>query len=176
MAPIELVVVAMPSTQPPWAGWWSRNWYGGFMLPAAWMAWGFAMVLLLPMSFALMPFSMRKARVRWSHIARVTVHSIFIPITCLLAALVMLVVAALFFSMEAAFEVLEVAVRYVPWLAVALWWHAATSRYLKIPHAWLTIAALTLMCLLMLLGLTMAVSTELAWEMLDLFGPLIRWM
>jgi hypothetical protein len=152
---------------------WSFNWVGDLMLPAAWMAWGVAMTFLLPVSFILMPFSLRKAKVRWAHIARVTIYSLFIPITCLAAAF-MLIVGAAAFSNETAMEFFAVGVRYLPWLAVALWWHAGTSRYLKIPHAWLTIGMLTLMCLLILLGITAAISPELAWEMLDLFGPLIR--
>jgi hypothetical protein len=151
----------------------SRALMNGLALPLGWLAWGLAMTFMLPLSFVLMPLSMRKAKVRWAHIIRVTAYSLFIPLACLwLTAITFLAVGVL--AADSLLELYASAVRYAPWLAVALWWQAATSRYLKIPHAWLTIGMLTLMCLLILLAITAAISQELAWEMLDLFDPLIR--
>jgi len=111
--------------------------------------------------------------VRWSHVIRVTIYSLFIPLLMVWLSIVVIVLAV-FVQSEGALEMYRSAVRIVPWLALALWWHAATSRYLKIPHAWLTIGMLTLLCLLGLLGVTAAISQQLAWEMLDLFDLLIR--
>jgi len=145
----------------------------GLVLPLAWLCWGVAMTLLLPLSFVLLPLSMRKAKVRWSHVIRVTIYSLFIPLLMVWLSIVVIVLAV-FVQSEGALEMYRSAVRIVPWLALALWWHAATSRYLKIPHAWLTIGMLTLLCLLGLLGVTAAISQQLAWEMLDLFDLLIR--
>jgi hypothetical protein len=151
----------------------TSDWLETITFTVPWLAWGAGITVLLPFSFVLMPLSLRKAKVRWAHIVRVTGYSMFIPITYLLLAVVTVVSAAIL-SSDATLDLVAAAARYVPWLAIALWWHAATSRYLKIPHAWLTISLLTLMCLLILLAITAAISQELAWQMLDLFGPLIR--
>lgn len=143
------------------------------VLIMAWIGWGGAMTLLLPLSFVLMPFSMRKAKVRWGHIVRVTIYSLWIPLVCLLVGTTLLTIDQYSTSPGPSNPTGGWA-RYAPWLAVTLWWQAATSRYLKIPHAWLTIGLLTLLCLLTLLGMTAAISTRLTWEMLDLFHLLIR--
>ena len=101
------------------------------------------MTLMLPLCFVLMPLSMRRAKVRWAHIVRVTIYSLFIPLLCVwVTAAVFSAHVAL--SMEGLMELYTWAARYVPWLAMALWWTAATGRYLRIPHAWLTIGLLTL--------------------------------
>jgi hypothetical protein len=163
----------------PLAQWISPNFFGWnrpdetLVLLAGWLAWGVGMTLLLPLSFVLMPLSLRKAKVRWSHLVRVAVYSLFIPVPVLIAAALGFVLAVVVLDQPEWIERMAGIARYLPWLAVALWWHAATSRYLKIPHAWLTIGMLTLMCLLILLGLTAAVSLRLAWAMLDFFGPLV---
>jgi hypothetical protein len=139
-------------------------------LSVAWLAWGVSMSLLLPLSLVLLPFSLRKAKVRWAHVVRVAAYGMIIPV--LLLTVTGFTVGLAAFTPTA--SPTSPLVRVVPWLAVALWWHAAISRYMKIPHAWLTIGMLTLMCLLVLLAITAAVSQPLAWEMMDLFGPLIR--
>ena len=138
----------------------------------AWLAWGVGMSVLLPLALALMPASLHKAKVRRFHIVRVTVYGLFIPVLLLLVLGLRLGLAAV--QGAPILTATSPVIRVVPWLAIALWWHAATRRYLKIPHAWLTIGLLTLLCLLGLLGITAAISQPLAWEMLDLFDLLIR--
>jgi hypothetical protein len=130
------------------------------------------MTAMLPLCFVLMPLSMRKAKVRWAHIARVAIYSLFIPVLCVWITASALSAAAVF-SVDSLLELYAWGVKYLPWLALALWWMAATGRYLKIPHAWLTIAMLTLMCLLILLGITSLIDLHLAWEMTGLFDWLI---
>lgn len=151
---------------------WAPFWPYDMLMPTAWLAWGVAMTFLLPLSFLLLPLSLRKAKVRWTHLIRVTVYSLPIPMLCVLLSGLTYIIASTF-ALDSLMQLLEVVLQYAPWLAVALWWHAATSRYLKIPHAWLTIGALTVMCLLLLLALTAALHQELAWEILDRFGPII---
>jgi hypothetical protein len=140
-------------------------------LSLAWLAWGVGMSFLLPFSLALLPFSLRKAKVRWAHVVRVAAYGMIIPVLLLAVAGFTLGLAA---YTSVATQPTSPLIRIVPWLAVALWWHAAISRYMKIPHAWLAVGLLTLMCLLVLLAITAAVSQPLAWEMMDLFAPLIR--
>lgn len=173
--------VSMTSYPPPrslWpyfnsSVWRSLSSFSEQYLSIIWLIWGVAMTALLPLSFALMPFSMRRAKVRWAHVVRATAYSLFIPLTMIWIT-ALLLGPAIFFGWKDAEHLYGSLVRYVPWLAIALWWHAAASRYLKIPHAWLTIALLTLMCLLILLGVSAAIDERLAWEMLDVFEPLIR--
>ncbi len=85
-----------------------------------------------PLTFVLLPVSMRQAKVRWSHIWRATAYSIVVPIIAV--ALAWLTVALIEMGGPAVALLHRcVAVGFVP-AALVVWWTSAVGRYLKMPH------------------------------------------
>lgn len=123
---------------------------------------GLILLALLPGSFILLPASRRRAKVRWAHVGRIAVYGMFIPyglILCGWATILGLAVA----TSPNAEALLELAGRYGPlllWLALPLWWWAAISRYLKMPHAGAIAWVMTLMIALLLSPLLFTVLPE----------------
>jgi len=103
---------------------------GGAII-AVWLIWGAGIAFSLPISFVFLPFSLRRAKVRYRHLMRIAVYSLIIPATCITLAIGVMCVAWSVFASDEAVVFITKASRYVPWLAVALSWQAATSRYLK---------------------------------------------
>ncbi len=104
---------------------------------------------VLPLTFALLPLSRRKSKVRWSHIARVAVYGLYLP----LAALWIGMFCAMLVLVELdAFAVRAMGSAVVLGLPVltALWWMFAIRHYLRMPHAAFVSAMLMLLTLLLL--------------------------
>ena len=121
-----------------------------------WLAQGVAIVLLYPLLLGLMPLSIRKAKVRIAHIARVAVYSLFI-IPTWLGIEAALIIKALFTydSSSGSLATPSIWIHHVaqwgPPILLVLWWGAAIGRYMKIPFG--IIHALLLMIIAVLLGL-----------------------
>jgi len=88
------------------------------------------------LTYAALPITRRRCKVRWSHIVRVTLYGyvLFAP-----AVILFLVVAPDTVARTALGDLLapaaSLALYATPLLEVA-WWTASTSRYLRMPHAW----------------------------------------
>jgi hypothetical protein len=88
------------------------------------------------LSFAALPFTRRRCKVRWSHLVRVTLYGYVLGVPALLLSLAAMPMAVAEMRAGALVEPLAaVAWGALPFMAVA-WWAAATSRYLRMPHAW----------------------------------------
>jgi hypothetical protein len=102
------------------------------------------MQFIAMIAFAALPISRRRAKVRWSHIARVGVYLVgwFVPLWVLMMALGVsghldgVGGGAVVNRANALLGVLTpiMVLAFVPMSVV--WWSMATSRYLKIPHGW----------------------------------------
>jgi hypothetical protein len=130
---------------------------------------GLSLLVLLPLSFAVLPVSRYRAKVRWSHIARVTVYSLTPPI--LIAACLVLVIAAGALFAGARSTAIDVAAftatyAFVP--VVITWWAAAIRHYLRMPHAWPVVVILSAMDSLIVLAALWLVVPEAALYMYEL--------
>lgn len=170
-APIELPFMLLAPTS------WPPKRFDDSIIVVFWLLFGGAMFVTMPLSLFLLPISLRRAKVRPAHLIRIAMYSTVIPVAAVIGGVLIglagMMTAALM-EMSAVGLAGYVAIRYLPWLLVALWWHAATSRYLKIPHAWFTIAVLTLLCLLVQLSAVSLCSSELAVDMLEMLVPFLR--
>jgi hypothetical protein len=127
--------------------------------------------VLLPVSFGVLPDTLRRARVRRAHLARVSLYSIAGAMVC--AQLALPLEAGLNSLLDAygpmgiydartgapllGIEIEGVRASQIApclvFLWVLLWWHAATGRYLRLPHA----AAVTVV----MVGLSMLAAVVL---------------
>ena len=111
---------------------------GGYV---GWSAW-----LFLPVGFAFLPMTRRKAKVRWAHVGRVWVYSLAIPAVALASGLLFMAFALGttvwmdFLTSLAGF----IAGPFVL-LATLLWWRSALRHYLHMPHAWLIVVLLSVL-------------------------------
>ncbi|MHC5023942.1 MAG: hypothetical protein ACYTGG_08520 [Planctomycetota bacterium] len=131
---------------------------------AVWLGLGLALILVFPLTLVLLPVSRRRAKVRWRHIARVTVYGMAIPVMIILAGAVVTGTWLLvgrgpweWFSLTLA--------RFGPVLMLVCWWAAAVGRYLKIPHG-LAVAVLhAMLASLLVSGVAWLVADEViaAW-------------
>lgn len=129
------------------------------LIPAAKAGVGLAWLYLgLPLSFLLLPYSRRRAKVRWGHIWRITAYGFFMPAT---AATIL---AAAFILDEAVTDmppyVLPSAqtLGIIAGVSLIIWWAMAIDRYLKIPHGAFTSVLLAVMCILGLLAFSFLVG------------------
>jgi hypothetical protein len=101
------------------------------------------------LAFALLPISRRRAQVKWSHIVRATTYGLALFLSAMVMAMLL---AGLRFELSArSYELLA-------WLVVGMWlmlpvmlivwWSTATSRYLRMPHAWLVGVSVVILGLL----------------------------
>jgi len=106
--------------------------------------------LLCAVGFVLLPQSRRSARVKWSHIARITMYG-FGFIVIMIVALGM----TLAFRQTAidTYAGMYTAARFLSLLLIpgmlVIWWSCATTHYLKIPHGWGVGVALSLIAYLL---------------------------
>jgi hypothetical protein len=93
--------------------------------------------LVCGIAFALLPVSRRRAKVNWSHIIRVTSYGFALVIPAIMATMLS---AGLTLGMNRGGGEWLVAIAAACWLALpimlVIWWSTATSRYLRMPHAW----------------------------------------
>ncbi|TVQ52087.1 MAG: hypothetical protein EA377_11055 [Phycisphaerales bacterium] len=115
--------------------------------------------------FALLPPSRRKAKVRWAHIVRAAVYGLgLIPIGIFLVLLIGLLtlvgdliiggVSDWWWSRRGPTGLAYLSAFCVLLLLHVMWWAFATSRYMKMPHAWgvgLTVMVIPLLILFLLL-------------------------
>ena len=104
------------------------------------------------LTYAALPITRRRCKVRWSHIVRVTLYGyvMFAPAAVLLLAATPDMITRL--TRGGLLElVASVAWMLTPLVEVA-WWTAATSRYLRMPHAWAVGIAVTLVGMLFALA------------------------
>ena len=99
---------------------------------------GLALVgaMTMPLVFIVLPWSRRRAKVRWAHIWRVCAYSLAIPVAVLLVCAVLFHVEAWIGSptyrhSETAFQIAVAG----PWLGLLVWWAVAIKRYLRMPHS-----------------------------------------
>ena len=116
----------------------------------AWSAKSVMMILAFPLVFLLMPFSIRKAKVKLSHIARALSYSLFFILILVVIETVLILQTMFSASPSLAGWITELAVWAAP-IGLAIWWGAAIGRYMKIPFG--MIHALLLVLLLHLSGL-----------------------
>lgn len=157
LVPLELAMFEVAFWQPA-SSWWRTRWYVYLAPEIVVFA---AFVACVPLSYLLLPLTLRSARVRPWHIARAAIYHL--PATLLLADLWVVFWAAVFanshssvsiapaewvaFSDHAAAVLLR---SPLPWAAFALWiqyrwWAAVNLRYLRLPRARLvTVAALVI--------------------------------
>ena len=88
------------------------------------------------LTYAALPITRRRCKVRWAHVVRVTLYGYVLVVPAIVLSLVASPMAMN--GIPAAALVAPVAVGAwgaIPLMEVA-WWTAATSRYLRMPHAW----------------------------------------
>jgi hypothetical protein len=88
------------------------------------------------MTFAALPITRRRCKVRWAHIVRVTLYGFVLVLPGLAFSLP---AVPMTMSRTGAGDLVAflatAALGAIPFMEVA-WWTAATSRYLRMPHAW----------------------------------------
>ena len=92
--------------------------------------------VLIPLSFVMLPSSMRRARIRWRHLLRVLVYGL--PIPLVLAALGwmvfgVLIYRALVLQQGSTFRT-ELGLA-LPTILLSLWWYFAIRHYLRLKHS-----------------------------------------
>lgn len=104
----------------------------------------------IPLGFMLLPMSRRRAKVRWRHIGRVTIYSLFLPIAIVYPASILIVLALTVPGMERlGWQLSLLLTNTVLWIALLLWWIFAIRNYLKIPRGWLVAPVLAFITLLL---------------------------
>jgi hypothetical protein len=102
----------------------------------------------VPLTFALLPVSRKRARIKWNHIFRVFLYSLYLPFVVLYAAVAAVAASMVFndswFPLEFWPSIVVVA---MPVMTLA-WWMTASRRYLKLPHAHAVAVAMYLLSLL----------------------------
>ncbi|MCZ6835837.1 MAG: hypothetical protein O7G85_08695 [Planctomycetota bacterium] len=139
-------------------GWSRQTWYGNRVLIdpnahlLALLAQG-ALFIGLPLGFILLPFSRMKANVRWAHIARVSLYSLFLPVVAMMLIFALILTAIALGSTPRWIEWLaRMSLIHFTWFGLLIWWTFAIRSYLKIPHAWVTAPILALLTYLLLLS------------------------
>ncbi len=122
--------------------------------------------LMIPISFVLLPISRRRAKVRWSHIVRVSAYAAFVPnllgALCVIgAALVVLTDSAV---SGVAGQAASIAIHWVMIPMTIVWWAIAINRYLRIPRGWLVAPVLALLAIIVFLGLSYLIIPDLLLE------------
>jgi hypothetical protein len=125
-----------------------------------WLAGWTGVLILMPLSLVLLPISRRRAKVRWSHIVRVSAYSLFIPIITILASAAFTAMW-LFGGSIAGIQWMHRLAIYLPPLLLLCWWGAALARYLKIRHGHGTAVILCVLCSLLMLTTMWFVAQEM---------------
>ncbi len=100
-------------------------------------SWCFAacVLLIMPVTFVLLPVTRRRAKVRWAHVWRVAGYSLIIPSLAACLFVLALTLAMIFPARlgDAAAHA-RWGVILVPIPALITWWAIAIRRYLMLPH------------------------------------------
>ncbi len=111
---------------------------GTFRLAIRFLLTSLLMFLCTPIGFLLLPISRRRAKVRWSHIVRITVYSLVLFVYLFMYALLRFGFLRDYWWVSAGplYRELQHLVLWVTPLLLLIWWSFAISRYLKMSHAW----------------------------------------
>jgi hypothetical protein len=125
-----------------------RDLLGGYWrrLPMTRAAQALAFLLLCPAGFLALPVSRKRARVRYRHVVRIGGYSLVLVMAVLAVGVARPAAATLadmgwrpaVLAADLAAGLLRFG-ELVPWILAGLavlWWGAATSRYLRMPHPW----------------------------------------
>ncbi len=117
--------------------------------------------VLLPLSFILLPVSRRRAKVRWSHLLRVTCYGCFVPSVVVSAALVS-VSAGYAYEQPLGDRVgaAHLMTRYLMIPMLVIWWAVAIKKYLKIPHGWGIALLLSILLFLLFLAVLWFIASD----------------
>lgn len=119
-------------------------------------------IVICPLSFLILPYTLRRARVRRTHLARIGILSG--PIVPLLLVPAWLL-AGLAVNAGYAYAVSSTAICALGWAFLLMWWGAACQRYLHLPTPWfvanvmVVLSTLIAMALLQGLDLVLTVLT-----------------
>ena len=116
-----------------------------------WVAAWLVIAALLPLSFILLPFSARAAKVRRRHLARVFAYSLFIPSSVTVVLLVSMALVAIVPTLAVCRVLLQIGPPLASFGAggmLLFWWYAAIKRHLRIRHAEAVTILLMVVCLL----------------------------
>ncbi len=107
-----------------------------------WTAWKMVFLFVLTahtvcgLAFVMLPMTRRVAKVRASHVVRVTLYGYGLLLPILVLTTLMLVMSKIAFpGVALAIPLVALAWLMLPLLEVT-WWSVATSHYLKMRHAW----------------------------------------
>jgi len=90
--------------------------------------------ILSPISFLVLPQSLRKAKVRYRHLVRIGLYSLhFSLIPCLLILHHQIMG---YWTLLRSYELNSFLAFYLPVICLNIWWSLAAKHYLKLPHAW----------------------------------------
>lgn len=98
------------------------------------LAHGIMLVVLCPLAFLALPQSLRQAKVRWRHIARIGLYSLAAlapPFILLMHFQISTWSRLTRFGEYSAFGML-----LFPAACMIIWWSLAAKHYLKLPHSW----------------------------------------
>jgi hypothetical protein len=105
------------------------------------------------LTYAALPITRRRCKVRWAHIVRVTLYGSVVVVP----AVVLSLVASPLAMRGAGAATFAAPLAVGAWGAIpvmeVLWWSAATSRYLRMPHAWGVGLAVTVVGILLSLAI-----------------------
>jgi len=124
---------------------------------------GILTVIACPLMFAALPISRRRAKVHWEHIFRVGMYGLvftLIPITFDILSQFGIVVRRSHAILAAAI------MSALLFVVLSWWWGVATSRYLRMPHAWLVGPSVVVMGYLF--QWLLLASIDLSIDMVDL--------
>lgn len=106
------------------------------------------LVLLLPVSFILLPASRRRAKVQWRHIGRIAIYSLGVPaiiLTVLMLGIGLRTIPQTYAWVPELLWQLPILL----WVYLPVFWWAAIKRYLHMPHAFAVAFLMTFMIALM---------------------------
>ena len=92
----------------------------------------------IPLAFLLLPISRQIAKVRWRHIIRVLLYSLFLPVTLCCMLVILFTTGTFIAPLESvSYRLGAELFNYGIWIALITWWALATKYYLKMPHGWM---------------------------------------
>lgn len=124
------------------------------MLAATWNA------VTMPLAFVLLPWSRRRAKVRWAHLLRVGCYGLaVVPVLVAVTFLLVAIGYAVSGLQPASLAAAHLLGRYGIVLVTVVWWAVAIRCYLYIPRGWVIAPALAVLLLLLLaVGVLLVVS------------------
>lgn len=148
-------------------GYWGRDQLFQLTMDSVrWFGLSSLLLFAMPLSFALLPVSRRRAKVRWIHLGRITAYGLFIPITLTwIIAICFLLGLATKTTDDGWASVLRLVATWGPALMLVAWWWSAIRNYLRMPHALFTTLVLMLMCALSIMAALWLVEPDLLIEL-----------